>query len=198
MTSTGKKTLTSTIPPQTFLDSLSNLTEVKPFVKQKVQPSTKVPPSELLNVFADAVRSRGEDFKDLSVASVFKDRTNNARDQLAGALKGQQVGGDELNEEDENEAEDFVNLPTIKCPPLAQAGEHSSTEEINRQHLQMSNLELNVIYAMWSQVNSISSVCKLIGASIQAVKHQRDLLCLPYGYRGEASRKDIIFPPLED
>ncbi len=51
---------------------------------------------------------------------------------------------------------------------------------------------------MWPQVKSITSVCKLIDASIKAVKHQRDLLCLPYGYRGEATRKDIVFPPIDD
>lgn len=151
--------------PKTFLDSLSNLTETKTTIKQKVQP--KVDPDDLPSPLAQALT----------------------------ALKNTTP---ELNEDDENEAPDFVNLPTIVCPPLAQAGEHSSDEEINRQHLQMSNLELNVIYAMWPQVNSITSVCKLIDASIKAVKHQRDLLCLPYGYRGEATRKDIVFPPIDD
>jgi hypothetical protein len=91
-----------------------------------------------------------------------------------------------------------IDLPTINVPPLPQVGEQMSDAEINRLHLQMSNLEINVIYQMWPQVKSIAGVTKLIDASIKAVKHQRDLLCLPYGYKGEATRKDIVFPPLDD
>jgi hypothetical protein len=55
-----------------------------------------------------------------------------------------------------------------------------------------------MLYNLWPKVNSIAGVCKMVDASIKAIKHQRDLLCLPYGYRGEATRKDIVFPPIDD
>jgi hypothetical protein len=105
---------------------------------------------------------------------------------------------DTLDTLDNPEESPDINLPTINVPPLCPVGEQMSDAEINRQHLQMSNLEIGVIYQMWPQVKSIAGVCKLIDASIKAVKHQRDLLCLPYGYKGEAQRKDIVFPPIDD
>jgi hypothetical protein len=103
-----------------------------------------------------------------------------------------------MSDNNNNDELPDVQLPTISVPPLPAVGEQMSDAEINRLHLQMSNLEINVIYQMWPQVKSIAGVTRLVDASIKAVKHQRDLLCLPYGYKGESTRKDIVFPPLDD
>lgn len=98
-----------------------------------------------------------------------------------------------------------IELPDIKTrttplviPELPAVCSSMSDAEINRIHLQLSNVELQVIHALWPQVKSIAGVTRLIETSIKAVKHQRDLMCLPYGYKGEATRKDVIFPPLDD
>lgn len=91
-----------------------------------------------------------------------------------------------------------ITLPNIIVPPLPTVDAQMSDAEINRVHLQMSNLELNVIYSMWTQVNTLAGVAKLIDTSMKAVKHQRDLLCLPYGYKGSSTRADVVFPPLDD
>lgn len=100
--------------------------------------------------------------------------------------------------------EDDITLPTIQpqplplIPPLPPVTSNMPDTEINKMHLQMSNLELNVIYQMWPQVKTIAGVTRLIEASIKAVKHQRDLLCLPYGHSGKATREDVVFPPIDD
>lgn len=91
-----------------------------------------------------------------------------------------------------------ILLPTIQIPPLPAVDSQMSDAEVNRLHLQMSNLEINVIYSMWPQVKSIAGVTRLIDASIKAVKHQRDIMCLPYGYKGESTRKDVVFAPIDD
>lgn len=91
-----------------------------------------------------------------------------------------------------------ITLPTIIVPPLPPVDSRMSDAETNQLHLQMSNLEIQVIYSMWTQVKTISGVTKLIDASIKAVKHQRDILCLPYGYKGASTRADVVFPPIDD
>jgi hypothetical protein len=87
---------------------------------------------------------------------------------------------------------------TLLLPELPQVNETLSDAEINRVHLQMSNLELQMIYHALPQVKSLANLTKLIDTSMKAVKHQRDLLCLPYGYTGKAERKDVVFPPVDD
>lgn len=91
-----------------------------------------------------------------------------------------------------------IELPAIKVPTLPAVDAQLTDAEINKIHLQMSNLEINVIYSMWPQVRTIAGVTKLIDASIKAVKHQRDILCLPYGHKGTATRADVIFTPIDD
>lgn len=87
---------------------------------------------------------------------------------------------------------------TLLIPELPQVGEQMSDAEINRIHLQMSNLEIQMIYHALPQVKSLANLTKLIDTSMKAVKHQRDLMCLPYGYQGAAQRKDISFPVIDD
>lgn len=94
--------------------------------------------------------------------------------------------------------EDELTLPDPKLPELPAVDQRMTDAEINNLHLQMSNLEINILYKLWPQVNSISAACKMIDASIKAVKHQRDILCLPYGYSGKATREDVVFPTLDD
>ncbi len=94
--------------------------------------------------------------------------------------------------------EDSIELPEPQLPDLPAVDSRMSDADINNLHLQMSNLEINILYKLWPKVNSISSACKMIDASIKAVKHQRDILCLPYGHTAKATREDVVFPTLDD
>jgi len=59
---------------------------------------------------------------------------------------------------------------------------HNATEsEAIHADLEMSNFMLDALATCWESVRTIKGVTTLVGATIKATKHRRDILKLPYG-----------------
>lgn len=91
-----------------------------------------------------------------------------------------------------------ITLPQVAPPALLDITSQLADTEINKADLQAANLNIQLLYHALPQAKTVESLCKLIDTHIRAAKHRRDLLCLPYGFKGAASRSDIVFPSIED
>lgn len=99
---------------------------------------------------------------------------------------------------------DKENLPTVQdeIPPLElneplDLHDTASQEEAARADLPLANSMLKALYIGWGQVRTITSMCKLVDATIKATKHRRDVLRIPYGAEGKDSGSRTIAYPLD-
>lgn len=90
-------------------------------------------------------------------------------------------------------------LPSIiedSPPDLPAVAETSTEQEVNACDLLLANFQLTQIANLWSEVSSISAACKLISSTIEATKHRRAILQMPYGSPNKVS-KTFEIPTLD-
>lgn len=87
--------------------------------------------------------------------------------------------------------EDEDTLPAIiedSPPDLPDISPTTTEQDVNACDLLLANFQLSQIANLWSNVSSISAACKLISSTIEATKHRRAILQLPYGSPNKVPR----------
>lgn len=69
----------------------------------------------------------------------------------------------------------------VTIPQVPVVSRTDTEHTVTDADLILANMQLQAVGVLWKQVTSIGQACKLISATIEATKHRRALLQLPYG-----------------
>lgn len=88
-------------------------------------------------------------------------------------------------------------LPEISIPAATPLEPADGEEQAKKADLPIANTMLEVVHVCWGEVKSIAGVQRLLKMTIEATKHRRDVLGIPYGSRADSNTKSGMVYPLD-
>lgn len=85
----------------------------------------------------------------------------------------------------------------VDMPNSIEVRADCTEEDIIKADLPTANAIMDAVHLCWGSVKSIGGVQRLIKMTIEATKHRRDVLGLPYGSKAKDEGKSGMVYPLD-